>query len=141
MTPEQIYLVRSTWEQVVPTADTAAQLFYGRLVELKPELRGLLQHADMPEQGRKLIQMLAVAVVSLDKLDAIRPALENLGRRHVDYRLRDHHYDLGGAALLWTLEQGLGDGFTVSVRDAWTEAYTALATIMRTAAADGERAA
>jgi hemoglobin-like flavoprotein len=35
----------------------------------------------------------------------------------------------------------LGDGFTVSVRDAWTEAYTALATIMRTAAADAERAA
>jgi len=141
MTPQQIYLVRSTWEQVVPIADPAAQLFYGRLFELKPELRGLFQHADMPEQRRQLIQMLAVGVVSLDKLDTIRPALENLGRRHVDYGVRDHHYDLVGAALLWTLEQGLGDGFTVSVRDAWTEAYAALATIMRTAAADAERAA
>jgi hemoglobin-like flavoprotein len=104
MTPQQIYLVRSTWEQVVPIADTAAQLFYGRLFELKPELRGLFQHADMPEQRRQLIQMLAVGVVSLDKLDTIRPALENLGRRHVDYGVRDHHYDLVGAALLWTLE-------------------------------------
>jgi len=141
MTGEQIYLVRSTWEQVVPIADTAAQLFYGRLFELKPELRGLFQHADMPAQRRKLMEMLAVAVVSLDRLATIRPALENLGRRHVGYGVRDHHYEVVGAALLWTLEQGLGDGFTVSVRDAWSEAYTALATIMRTAAADGERAA
>jgi nitric oxide dioxygenase len=43
--------------------------------------------------------------------------------------------------LLWTLEQGLGDAFTGPVRDAWIEAYAALAAIMRGAAQSGERAA
>ena len=73
--------------------------------------------------------------------DAPRPALEALGRQHVGYGVEDRHYGLVGEALLWTLEQGLGDGYTRSVREAWTAAYTTLATIMRDAAADGREAA
>ena len=141
MTPAQIDLVRSTWEQVIPIADTAAGLFYGRLFELEPDARRLFGRTDMAEQRRRLMQTLAVAVAALDKLETLRPALEGLGRRHVEYGVQDHHYDLVGAALLWTLEQGLGDVFTGSVRDAWSAAYATLATIMRGAAASGERAA
>jgi hemoglobin-like flavoprotein len=140
MTSAQIDLVRSTWEQVIPIADTAAGLFYGRVFELEPATRRLFA-TDMSEQRRKLMQTLAVAVAALDKLETLRPALEGLGRRHVEYGVQDHHYDLGGAALLWTLEQGLGDAFTGPVRDAWIEAYAALAAIMRGAAQSGERAA
>jgi nitric oxide dioxygenase len=47
--------------------------------------------------------------------------------------VEDRHYDLVGAALLWTLEQGLGDAFTPSAREAWAAAYAAVATIMRSA--------
>jgi len=36
-----------------------------------------------------------------------------------------------GAALLWTLELGLGEQFTREVREAWTEAYLLAATLMR----------
>lgn len=140
MTPTQIGLVRTTWAQVVPIADTAARLFYGRLFELDPGLRRLFWRTDMTEQRRKLMQTLAVAVAALDKLETLRPALEGLGKRHVAYGVEDHHYDLVGTALLWTLEQGLGDGYTSLVREAWTTAYTTLATIMRGAAAPGERA-
>ena len=133
---------RSPWcrlpgEQVAPIADTAARLFYGRLFELEPGLRPLFGRTDMEEQRRKLMQMLDVAVAALDRLETLRPALEALGRRHVGYGVEDRHYGLVGEALLWTLEQGLGDGYTRSVREAWTAAYTTLATIMRDAAADG----
>jgi hemoglobin-like flavoprotein len=141
MTPAQVGLVRATWEQVVPIADTAARLFYGRLFELDPGLRQLFGRTDMAEQRRKLMQTLAVAVAALDKLETLRPALEGLGKRHVEYGVEDHHYDLVGVALLWTLEQGLGDGYTKSVEDAWTMAYTTLATIMRSAAAPEVRVA
>jgi len=141
MSPEQIGLVRSTWEQVVPIADAAARLFYQRLFEAEPELRHLFAGTDMEQQRRKLMQVLSVAVAALDRLDALGPALEELGRRHVGYGVQDRHYDLVGGALLWTLEQGLGDGYTASVRDAWTAAYSTLATIMRAAAAQAERAA
>ncbi len=138
---DQVALVQATWQQVAPIADTAARLFYGRLFELEPGLRPLFGRTDMDEQRRKLMQMLAVAVAALDRLETLRPALEALGRRHVGYGVEDRHYGLVGEALLWTLEQGLGDGYTRSVRDAWTAAYTTLATIMRDAAADGREAA
>ncbi len=138
---DQVALVQATWQQVAPIADTAARLFYGRLFELEPGLRPLFGRTDMDEQRRKLMQMLAVAVAALDRLETLRPALEALGRRHVGYGVEDRHYGLVGEALLWTLEQGLGDGYTRSVRDAWAAAYTTLATIMRDAAADGREAA
>jgi hemoglobin-like flavoprotein len=46
-----------------------------------------------------------------------------------------------GTALLWTLERGLGDGYTAAVHEAWTAAYETLGAIMREAAATVERAA
>jgi hemoglobin-like flavoprotein len=141
MTGEQIRLVRVTWLEVAPIADTAARLFYGRLFESDPQIHRLFAHADMDQQRLKLLRTLTVAVGALDKLETIRPALESLGRRHVDYGVEDRHYELVGAALLWTLAQGLGDGYTTEVGEAWAAAYTTLATIMREAAATGERAA
>ena len=141
MTGEQIRLVRVTWLEVAPIADTAARLFYGRLFESDPEIRRLFAHTDMGQQNLKLLRTMTVAVGALDKLDTIRPALENLGRRHVGYGVEERHYDLVGAALLWTLQEGLGDRYTAAVREAWTAAYSTLAAIMREAAATEERAA
>lgn len=134
MTEEQIELVQSTWSKVAPHADQVAMLFYDRLFELDPELKPLFK-GDMPEQGKKLMQMLAVAVNGLTKLDTIVPAVQDLGVRHNDYGVAPEHYDTVGAALLWTLENGLGEEFTDEVKEAWTVAYTTLATVMKEAAA------
>ena len=135
MTPEQKKLVQSSFAKVVPIAEQAAELFYGRLFELDPALKPMFK-GDMSEQGRKLMSTLGVAVGSLGNLDALMPVLQNLGRGHVAYGVQDSHYDTVAAALLWTLEQGLGDGFTPDVKDAWAEVYTIVATVMKEAAAD-----
>lgn len=134
MSPTQIELVQSSWEKVVPIADTAAELFYGRLFELDPSLKPLFT-TDIKEQGKKLMQMISVAVNGLNDLEKIVPAVEELGKRHVKYGVKDEHYDTVGSALLWTLEKGLGDAFTPDVKEAWTETYTLLATTMKNAAA------
>lgn len=133
MTPEQIDMVKSTWKQVIPISDQAASLFYGRLFELEPDLRSLFKE-DMRSQGKKLMTMITTAVNSLDKLETILPAVEDLGRRHVGYGVNDAHYDTVGAALIWTLEQGLGAAFTADVRDAWLMTYDTLAGVMKDAA-------
>ena len=91
---------------------------------------------DMKAQGRKLMQALHIVVKGLNRLDAILPAVEDLGRRHVAYGVRDAHYDTVGAALLWTLEQGLGEAFTAPVKQAWATAYGILAGAMKAAAAE-----
>lgn len=133
MTPENIALVRSSWQQVLPIKDTAAQLFYGQLFELDPSLRSLFK-GDMIEQGRKLMAMINTVVVSLDQLGPILGAVEDLGRRHVAYGVTEAHYDTVGSALIWTLGKGLGEHFTPAVQAAWAEAYDTLASAMKQAA-------
>lgn len=130
VTPEQKLLVQTTFAQVLPIADTAATLFYTRLFELDPTVRAMFK-GDMAEQGRKLMTMLKVAVANLDRLDTIVPAVEALGERHVHYGVQARDYDTVAVALLWTLEQGLGDAFTPEAREAWTEVYTVLAQVMQ----------
>jgi hemoglobin-like flavoprotein len=127
-----VALVQQTWEQVVPIADEAAMAFYSRLFELDPSLRSMFRQTDMVEQRRKLMQMITVAVRGLDKFDELMPAMRAMGRRHVGYGVQDHHYDTVGAALIWTLEQGLGDAFTPDARESWVLLYGTLATIMKT---------
>jgi hemoglobin-like flavoprotein len=135
MTPEQTELVKSSWAKVVPIADKAAELFYGKLFELDPAVRPLFK-GDMTEQGRKLTRMITTAVNGLDRLDMIVPAVQQLGVRHVAYGIKDEHYDTVGAALLWTLEAGLGDAFTAETKEAWATVYGILADTMKNAAAE-----
>jgi hemoglobin-like flavoprotein len=128
-------LVQSTFAAIVPIADDAAMLFYQRLFEIAPELRPMFR-GDMAEQRKKLMHMLAAAVKGLDRLEQLVPVVEDLGRRHAGYGVEDRHYDTVGAALLWTLEMGLGAAFTADVKDAWATVYGVLATTMQNAARD-----
>lgn len=134
MTPDQKALVKTTWGLVVPIADTAASLFYGRLFEIDRSTRPMFESTDMPEQRKKLMQALATVIGGLDNLAPLIPVLETLGKKHVAYGVLDKHYDSVGAALLWTLEQGLQTAWTPPVQDAWIAAYTAVAGVMRNAA-------
>jgi hemoglobin-like flavoprotein len=134
MTPKQIELVQGSWREVLPIADIAAELFYGRLFVLDPSLKPLFK-GDMSAQGRKLMSMISTAVNGLTRLESIVPAVQDLGRRHVKYGVKAAHYDTVAAALVWTLGQGLGEQFTPEVKDAWVAAYGVLAKTMKDAAA------
>ncbi len=134
VTEQQIALVQHSWEKVVPISGQAAELFYGRLFELDPNLKPLFK-GDMKEQGAKLMKMINTAVRGLNNLEGIVPAVQDLGRRHVDYGVQDEHYDTVGEALIWTLNKGLGDEFTPETKEAWTNVYGVLAVTMKEAAA------
>ena len=134
MTPEQIALVQESFKAVLTIKDAAADLFYGRLFEDDPSLEALFP-SDLTEQKQKLMATIATAVGSLHKLDDIVPVVQELGIRHTAYGVKPEHYDTVGGALLWTLEQGLGEAFTPEVKEAWTETYTVLAQTMKEAAA------
>jgi hemoglobin-like flavoprotein len=140
MTPKQIALVQASWLRVRPIAEQAAELFYGRLFLLDPSVRALFR-GDMKEQGRKLMSMITVAVNSLARLETLVPAVQALGRRHAGYGVEDRHYDIVGGALLWTLEQGLGQEFTKETEDAWRAAYGVLASTMKKASHEPATAA
>lgn len=130
MTKEQINLMRTSFEKVAPISEKAAALFYAKLFDLNPKLRGLFR-GDIYEQGKKLMQIIAYAVEHLDRLDEIIPQVRELGARHSGYGVKDRDYETVGAALLWTFEKALGREFTPPMREAWAAVYNLLAETMK----------
>jgi len=137
MNSQEINLVQTSFAEVKPIAVVAAELFYQRLFTLDPSLRPMFK-GDMAYQGRMLMSMLHSAVNGLTNLEALVPVVRQLGARHVGYGVRDEHYATVGSALLWTLEQGLGDKFTPDVRKAWAAAYGLLADVMQFGAREAQ---
>lgn len=125
LSAHQITLVQTSFSKVSPIADTVASLFYSRLFKLDPSLESMFK-GDIREQGRKLMQLLAFAVKSLDSLESLVPHVKALGQRHLNYGVSQAHYHTVGSALLWTLQQGLGEEFTPEVEGAWLTVYTLL---------------
>lgn len=133
MDPQTVTLVQTSWKSVAGIAPQAAALFYQNLFAADPNLKPLFR-GDMEQQGAKLMQMIGAAVGKLNDLDTLVPILQGLARRHVDYGVKDAHYDTVGGALLQTLGQGLGPAFTPDVKAAWTSVYGVMAGVMRDAA-------
>ena len=129
MTPQQVNQVQTSFIKIIPIADLAAALFYGRLFEMAPETRALFCD-DTGRQGRKLMAAVATVVNSLGDFEAIVPIARDLAKRHVVYGVAPERYALVRPALLRTLEQGLGDEFTPAPRAAWEAAYSGLSEMM-----------
>ena len=129
MTPEQIKLVQDSFAKVAPISEKAAELFYGRLFEIAPQVRAMFPD-DMTEQRKKLMATLAVVVGGLTNLEAVLPAASALAKRHVSYGAKPEHYPVVGGALLWTLEKGLGDAWTPETASAWIAAFGTLSGYM-----------
>ncbi len=131
MTPQQIHLIRSSFEPLKPLAATVAEAFYAQLFARDPALRALFRDGDMGEQGARLMQMLSAAIELLDRPHSLDPVLLKLGQRHAGYGVVEAHYASVGAALLDTLSAGLGQSFTPEVREAWTAMYGHVAQTMQ----------
>jgi nitric oxide dioxygenase len=129
MTPDQIKAIQESFTKVMPISEQAAALFYGRLFEIAPAVKPLFR-GDIKEQGRKLMATLAVVVNGLSNLPAVLPAASALAKRHVAYGVKAADYKPVGAALLWTLERGLGEQWTPELAAAWGSAYTVLSDFM-----------
>jgi nitric oxide dioxygenase len=140
MNPTQVKLVQESFAKVAPISETAAVLFYDRLFEVAPTVKAMFP-ADMAEQRKKLMMMLAAVVNGLSNLESILPAASALAKRHVAYGAKPEHYPVVGSALLWTLEKGLGDAWTSDVADAWRAAYGTLSGFMITEAYGRSQAA
>jgi len=133
MDQSQIELVQSSFEQVRPIADQAAEMFYNRLFEIAPHYRHMFKN-DMKKQGAMLMSTLGLAVGSLNDLEKILPAVHALGQRHAGYGVTAADYQPVAEAFLWTLEQAFGEDFTPELQAAWVAAYTILAGAMIEAA-------
>src|SRR5579872_887764 len=129
MTPDQVKLVQRSFGKVAPIADQAAAMFYERLFEIAPDVKRLFR-TEMKTQRNKLMATLATVVAGLSNLETILPVASALARRHVGYGVKPEHYKVVGAALLWSLEKGLGDSWTSETAAAWSAVYATLSQYM-----------
>ncbi len=133
MNEEKKKLVQTSFARIVPKAEYAAKVFYGRLFETLPEVKPLFK-SDLKTQGIKLFQVISFAVCSLDNLDELLPLLHDLGRRHVKYGTQEHHYAYISDSFIWTLEKVLKDEFTPEIKQAWLDTYSLMSAAMIEAA-------
>ena len=133
MQAQQIQLVRASFAAVQITVSQPGALFYDNLFAADPSLRDLF-HSGIAQQGERLMSMIRSALELLDRPAILLPVLRQLGARHVGYGVKERHYAAVGAALIRTLEQGLGVAFTDDVQQAWTELYGVISSTMIDAA-------
>jgi hemoglobin-like flavoprotein len=130
LTQREKILVTQSYMKVELNSEHFTDLFYQRLFEIAPETRPLFNHSNLREQKRKLAQTISMAVRSLNRFEAYLPNLKALGQKHITYGISTDMYAYVGEALIWTLEQSLGNEFTAEVKEAWEKIYALLTEVM-----------
>ena len=134
---ERFREVQAAYLAAAGDPEAFSAVFYARLFEQRPEVRGLFPN-DMRPQHAKFGDMMLHLVTALARMEGAREELRVMGARHVGYGALPAHYDSVGEALLWTLDQ-LHPDFTPSLRAAWEEAYAMIvAPMLEGAAAAGD---
>ncbi len=84
----------------------------------------------MKKHAANVMRTVGEAVAGLSDVRTLIPMLEALGSRHAKYGVQPEHFAIVGQALLWTLEQALGELWTPEVKDAWVMTYAAIQKVM-----------
>jgi hemoglobin-like flavoprotein/class 3 adenylate cyclase len=137
--PDTHYLVQSSWEVVAGRREEAARVFYQKLFQIAPPVEKMFAGVDMSVQGSMLTNMIAAAVKGLDRLDELKPVLQDLGRRHAGYGVRIEHYAAVEECLLYTIEVMMGESYNLDVKLAWTVIYNFIAETMIEASMNGNQ--
>jgi hemoglobin-like flavoprotein len=133
MTPEQVDLIRRSFDAIWPVRRKIATLFYRRLFELAPDVQHLFP-GDMERQHLKLMDMIAAIVGALDQRELFQSIISSSGRQHAQFGVTQAHFAAFGEALIWGLEQQFGSAFTPQLREAWITLYDSVQREMMSAA-------
>jgi hemoglobin-like flavoprotein len=125
MTPEQIDLIRKSFDALWPVRRRVGELFYSRFFELAPDARALFPQ-DIARQQLKLMDMIAAIVGALDQREIFQSIISYSGRQHAQFGVERTHFVAFGNALIWSLEQQFGTAFTPELKQAWTMLYNAV---------------
>ena len=133
MTEKQIAVVKGSWKLYrAVSAVLVGDVFYSKLFVDAPQLKPMF-NIPREEQSKKLVDMLSLIVARLDRLEELTGEIRQLAIRHHSYGVKPQHYDAVGAALLWTLQQGLGNDWSEEMAEAWTTCYATLSAAMKNA--------
>ncbi|TDF98291.1 NO-inducible flavohemoprotein [Paenibacillus piri] len=124
-----IQTIKSTVPVLEVHGTAITKRFYKLLFAAHPELLHLFNHANQ-KQGRQqtaLANAVYAAAVHIDHLEAILPAVRQIGHKHRSLGVKPEHYPIVGSSLLAAIKDVLGDAATEEILAAWGEAYQVIA--------------
>jgi hemoglobin-like flavoprotein len=122
--------LETSFDLVAPRGDELMDEFYARLFEAAPAVTALFAATDMRRQKAMLLGALVLLRRSLRNLDAIVPALRELGARHVAYGAQPQHYPVVGEALIGAMASIAGPAWSPAHEAAWRAAFGVVAGAM-----------
>jgi NAD(P)H-flavin reductase/hemoglobin-like flavoprotein len=121
--------LEESWRLVAGHGDQVPSRFYGRLFVAHPEVREMFP-LSMATQRDRFVTALGHAVSHVGDLDALTPFLLQLARGHRKFGVQPEHFAVVGEALLATLADFLGEGWTEQLAGDWTTAFQLVASVM-----------
>ena len=131
-------LVKESFEHVTANAALAMEYFYSHLFTASPETRAMFPMS-MSQMRQHVFTALTRLVWSMDSPAQLTAYLEQLGRDHRKYGVKDKHYQSFFTALLATAQFFSGASWTPETAAAWEGALAYAACTMRSAAAADAR--
>jgi NAD(P)H-flavin reductase/hemoglobin-like flavoprotein len=116
-----------------PVADAAMTYFYGQLFAMDTEIRAMFPAA-MAMQRRRFFRALVRIAGGQDESATLTGYLEQLGRAHRKFGVREQQYEVFRRALMATLHKFAGPAWDETAQQAWEDAFDHAARVMIEAA-------
>lgn len=131
MTPKQIKSIRTSFQLIEGKEEVVTLLFYNRLFLRNPNMRQMFP-GDIKQQAKKLAEVLKLMYSSLEQLDSLRPALRDLGSRHLqEHGVLKEHYLAFCQTLIETFQETAGTHFDDEAKQAWSSLLAQVSTEMQ----------
>ena len=103
---------------------------YNRFFELCPEAKPLFHRVSMVNQGRLIAGVISSAIYSLKQRQKLVDKLSKNTEAHSGKGIKSEWYSKMGEALIWALEEVIGDPFDAATRLAWERVYSFMLSII-----------
>ncbi|MFW5876815.1 MAG: globin domain-containing protein [Myxococcota bacterium] len=127
----QVELLRSSFDLVTQREPELVHRFYDILFTRYPSVRPMFSRRSRDKQEQMLQEALVAVLDHLEDAPWLESNLAALGAKHVDYGVTSEMYDWVGECLLAALAEAAGPDWNDALREAWTEAYQAIARMMQ----------
>lgn len=142
---ESVALVKQSWELLKVDAQANAVAFFKEVFEIAPAAKGFfsfMQDTSIPFEDNPKVKFHALQVFKLTgdaaaqlgekgAYELLQSRLHSLAAKHLSKGVQDAHFEVVKEALLRTIAAGLPDLWSPALKQAWADAYDALATTLK----------
>lgn len=125
LSARQSAMIRESFALLRERLEPASIYFYEALFARDPSLRAMFRD-DLAGQGMKFMTTLGMVIENIDRPETLGDRFEELGKGHALIGVKAAHFPPMGEALIDTLRNELGEGFTDELEAAWRAAYAEL---------------